>query len=107
MRAPLPHHPAAPASGVVWKMLFDRQQALLHRWVGPDFGRALAELGLRRDALPNLGHIGQVVRQRTGWTLAPVYSSMSLHWLLENDADLRRRANDFRDLWLSAIRQAT
>ncbi|HSU09849.1 MAG TPA: FGGY family carbohydrate kinase, partial [Pseudonocardia sp.] len=35
---------------------------------------------------------GAKVRQRTGWTLAPVYSSMSLHWLLEDDADLRRRA---------------
>ncbi|QKG55904.1 hypothetical protein GKZ68_04165 [Hymenobacter sp. BRD128] len=64
-----PHHPAAPASGMVWKMLFDRQQALLHRWASPVFGRALAELGLRRDALPNLAHIGQVVHQRTGWTL--------------------------------------
>jgi phenylalanine-4-hydroxylase len=54
---------------MVWKMLFDRQQALLHRWASPAFGRALAELGLRRDALPNLTHIGQVVGQRTGWTL--------------------------------------
>ncbi|HEV2824362.1 MAG TPA: TetR/AcrR family transcriptional regulator, partial [Actinomycetota bacterium] len=26
---------------------------------------------------------------------------------LTGRADLRRRANDFRDLWLSAIRQAT
>jgi phenylalanine-4-hydroxylase len=64
-----PHHPATPASGTVWKMLFDRQQALLHRWVSPNFGRSLAELGLRRDALPNLSHISQLVRQRTGWTL--------------------------------------
>jgi phenylalanine-4-hydroxylase len=64
-----PHHPATPASGMVWKMLFDRQQALLHRWASPGFGRALAELGLRRDALPNLSHISQLVRQRTGWTL--------------------------------------
>jgi phenylalanine-4-hydroxylase len=64
-----PHHPAAPASGMVWKMLFDRQQALLHRWASPSFGQALAELGLRRDGLPNLTHIGQLVRQRTGWTL--------------------------------------
>lgn len=64
-----PHHPATPASGMVWKMLFDRQQALLHRWASPDFGRALTELGLRRDALPNLTQLGQVVRQRTGWTL--------------------------------------
>jgi phenylalanine-4-hydroxylase len=66
-----PHHPAAPASGMVWKMLFDRQQALLHRWASPAFGRALAELGLRRDALPNLGQVAQVVGQRTGWTLLP------------------------------------
>ena len=64
-----PHHPATPASGMVWKMLFDRQQALLHRWASPAFGRALAELGLRRDVLPNLTHVAQVVRQRTGWTL--------------------------------------
>jgi phenylalanine-4-hydroxylase len=64
-----PHHPAAPASGMIWKMLFDRQQALLHRWAAPGFGPALAELGLRRDMLPNLSHIGRVVQQRTGWTL--------------------------------------
>jgi phenylalanine-4-hydroxylase len=64
-----PHHPAAPASGMVWKMLFDRQQALLHRWASPAFGRALTELGLRRDALPNLDHVNLVVHQRTGWTL--------------------------------------
>ncbi|WP_151088019.1 hypothetical protein [Hymenobacter baengnokdamensis] len=64
-----PHHPAAPAAGMVWKMLFDRQQALLHRWARPAFGRALAELGLRRDTLPNLLPISQAVRQRTGWTL--------------------------------------
>lgn len=72
-----PHHPAAPASGTVWKMLFDRQQALLHRWVGPTFGRALAELGLRRDALPTLAAIGQVLHQRTGWTLLPTGAPVS------------------------------
>jgi len=64
-----PHHPAAPASGMVWKMLFDRQQALLHRWASPTFSSALAELGLRRDTLPNLSQISSLVRQRTGWTL--------------------------------------
>jgi len=64
-----PHHPAAPASGMVWKMLFDRQQALLHRWASPAFSSALAEFGLRRDTLPNLSQINQLVRQRTGWTL--------------------------------------
>jgi phenylalanine-4-hydroxylase len=72
-----PHHPAAPASGMVWKMLFDRQQALLHRWVSPAFGRALVELGLRRDTLPSLGQVAQVVRQRTGWVLLPTSQPLS------------------------------
>jgi len=72
-----PHHPAAPASGMVWKMLFDRQQALLHRWASPAFGRALAELGLRRDALPNLSAITSLVRQRTGWALLLTGTPMS------------------------------
>jgi phenylalanine-4-hydroxylase len=50
-------------------MLFDRQQALLHRWARPAFARALTELGLRRDALPNLTALAQLVHERTGWTL--------------------------------------
>jgi glycerol kinase len=29
---------------------------------------------------------------RTGWALAPVYSSLSLHWMLENIPDFRERA---------------
>lgn len=32
------------------------------------------------------------IQSRTGWTLAPVYSSLSLHWLLEHDPGLRARA---------------
>ncbi|NMI01375.1 FGGY family carbohydrate kinase [Pseudonocardia acidicola] len=35
---------------------------------------------------------GAKVQARTGWTLAPVYSSLSLCWMLENDKDLARRA---------------
>jgi len=64
-----PTHPAAPASAPIWKMLFDRQQALLHRRAGPAFGRTLAELGLRRETLPDLPAVARLIRQRTGWTL--------------------------------------
>lgn len=35
---------------------------------------------------------GAKVQSRTGWTLAPVYSSLSLAWLLGNDQTLARRA---------------
>lgn len=35
---------------------------------------------------------GRAVQARTGWTLAPVYSSLSLSWMLEHDKDLARRA---------------
>ncbi|MGI4874897.1 MAG: hypothetical protein ACRYFX_27400 [Janthinobacterium lividum] len=64
-----PYHPTTLAAGTIWKMLFDRQVALLHRWATPDFRRGLAELGLRRDSLPNLNALSQAIRQRTGLTL--------------------------------------
>jgi glycerol kinase len=35
---------------------------------------------------------GERVYARTGWTLAPVYSSLSLRWLLDSDPALRERA---------------
>jgi phenylalanine-4-hydroxylase len=96
-----PHHPAAPASGMVWKMLFDRQQALLHRWVGPAFAPALAELGLRRDALPNLPQIGQLVRQRTGWTLlltgAPVSETTYYAALARRELPVVSRLRSFSE----------
>jgi phenylalanine-4-hydroxylase len=96
-----PHHPAAPASGMVWKMLFDRQQALLHRWVSPAVGQALAELGLRRDALPNLSQIGQLVRQRTGWTLlltgAPVSETTYYAALARRELPVVSRLRSFSE----------
>lgn len=67
-----PHHPATPASGMVWKMLFDRQHALLHRRACPGFAAGVAALGLRREEVPQVGRLSQVVHQRTGWTLRPV-----------------------------------
>ena len=96
-----PHHPAAPASGMVWKMLFDRQQALLHRWASPAFGRALTELGLRRDALPDLAHINLVVRQRTGWTLlltsAPVSETTYYAALARRELPVVSRLRSFSE----------
>lgn len=35
---------------------------------------------------------GTRVQARTGWSLAPVYSSLSLCWMLEHEQDLARRA---------------
>ena len=64
-----PHHPATPASAGIWKMLFDRQQALLHRRAHPAFAAGVAALGLRRDEVPDFGRLNQLVFQRTGWTL--------------------------------------
>ena len=96
-----PHHPAAPASGMVWKMLFDRQQALLHRWASPAFGRALAELGLRRDALPNLSAIAALVRQRTGWALlltsAPVSETAYYAALARRELPIVSRLRSFSE----------
>lgn len=55
----------------VWKVLFDRQTALLHRRTVPAFGAGLAALGLSRAAPPVLADLERRLRQRTGWTLRP------------------------------------
>lgn len=57
---------------LVWKTLFDRQTALLHRRAAPAFGQGLARLGLRREVLPDIGEVSTTVRAHTGWRLAPV-----------------------------------
>ena len=57
---------------LVWKMLFDRQMALLHRRAVPAFSQGLTQLGLRREAIPDIGELSATVRERTGWQLAPV-----------------------------------
>jgi len=57
---------------LVWKILFDRQTALLHRRAAPAFSQGLARLGLRREALPDIGELSATVREHTGWQLAPV-----------------------------------
>ena len=57
---------------LVWKMLFDRQTALLHRRAAPAFSEGLARLGLRREAIPDIGELSRTVRALSGWQLAPV-----------------------------------
>ena len=70
--------PAAPQQDqLVWKILFDRQTALLHRRAAPAFSQGLARLGLRREALPDIGELSATVREHTGWQLAPVGRSFA------------------------------
>lgn len=96
-----PHHPAAPASATVWKMLFDRQQALLHRWARPAYTQVLAELGFRRDALPNSAALSQLVQQRTGWTLlftgAPVAEATYYAALARRELPVVSRLRSFSE----------
>jgi len=96
-----PHHPAAPTSATVWKMLFDRQQALLHRWARPAYTQALAELGFRRDALPDPVALSQLVQQRTGWTLlltgAPVSEAAYYAALAQRELPVVSRLRSFSE----------
>ncbi|UYZ60658.1 phenylalanine 4-monooxygenase [Hymenobacter latericus] len=56
---------------LVWKVLFDRQTALLHRRAAAPFVAGLNRLGLTRDAAPSLEDLGQRLRQHTGWDVVP------------------------------------
>ena len=63
---------AASQDQLIWKMLFDRQTALLHRRAVPAFSQGLARLGLRREAIPDIRELSAMVEAETGWQLAPV-----------------------------------
>ncbi|MBD2766711.1 phenylalanine-4-hydroxylase [Hymenobacter sp. BT664] len=57
---------------LIWKILFDRQTALLHRRAAPAFSQALARLGFRREAIPDIDELSANVSKYSGWQLAPV-----------------------------------
>jgi phenylalanine-4-hydroxylase len=57
---------------LIWKILFDRQTALLHRRAAPAFSQGLARLGLRRETIPDIAELSATVFEHTGWQLAPV-----------------------------------
>jgi phenylalanine-4-hydroxylase len=57
---------------LVWKVLFDRQTALLHRRAAAPFAVGLSRLGLTRDAAPDLHELNERLQQLTGWSIVPV-----------------------------------
>ena len=56
---------------LVWKILFDRQHALLHRRAAPAFCQGLERLGLGRNTIPDLAELSAEVQQASGWRLLP------------------------------------
>ncbi|MBG8554893.1 phenylalanine 4-monooxygenase [Hymenobacter guriensis] len=65
---------------LVWKVLFDRQTALLHKRACAAFGQGLEASGLHRHAIPDFDDVNRRLRAATGWELAPVQGML-------NDAD--------------------
>jgi len=57
---------------LVWKVLFDRQTALLHKRAAEAFGQGLHRIGFHRNAIPNLADVSTQLQRRTGWEVAPV-----------------------------------
>lgn len=60
-----------PEDHLVWKVLFDRQTALLHRRAAAPFVAGLQRLGLSRDEAPDLDSLSRRLRQTTGWDVVP------------------------------------
>ncbi len=56
---------------LVWKILFDRQTALLHRRAAPAFRRGLQQLEMQRDAIPDLSALSATVQAACNWQLVP------------------------------------
>ncbi len=56
---------------LTWRILFDRQTALLYRRAPAAFFEGLRALGLSREAPPDLEVLSERLRALTGWTLVP------------------------------------
>ncbi|RAK69577.1 phenylalanine-4-hydroxylase [Hymenobacter edaphi] len=56
---------------LVWKVLFDRQTALLHRRAAAPFMAGVQRLGLSRDAAPDLDALSQRLHRLSGWEVVP------------------------------------
>jgi phenylalanine-4-hydroxylase len=56
----------------IWSELYARQMEILPGRACSAYLNNLEELGLPRDRVPQLPHVSEVLRQRTGWEVAPV-----------------------------------
>jgi phenylalanine-4-hydroxylase len=57
---------------LVWKVLFDRQTALLHKRAAAAFGTGLTRLNFQRTAIPHFDAVSEQLRRHTNWELVPV-----------------------------------
>ncbi|SHK78620.1 phenylalanine 4-monooxygenase [Hymenobacter psychrotolerans] len=57
---------------LVWKVLFDRQTALLHKRACSAFWQGLAAVGFHRNAIPDFAEVSGRLQKATGWQLEPV-----------------------------------
>lgn len=74
------------ATCVVWNKLTG--QPLHHAIVWQD-NRTAAECQKINDS-----GMGETVRKRTGWTVAPVYTSMMMKWYMDNVPEIREAVNN-------------
>ncbi|MCB2407794.1 phenylalanine 4-monooxygenase [Hymenobacter lucidus] len=61
-----------PQDHLVWKVLFDRQTALLHKRAASAFAQGLEKAGLHRHAIPHFEEVSKRLQKATGWQLEPV-----------------------------------
>ncbi|GAB2477519.1 phenylalanine-4-hydroxylase [Hymenobacter qilianensis] len=57
---------------LVWKVLFDRQTALLHKRAAQAFGAGLARLDFQRTVIPRFDAVSEQLQRYTNWELVPV-----------------------------------
>ncbi len=86
---------------LVWKILFDRQRALLHRRAAPAFSQGLEQLGLGRNTIPDLAELSAEVQQLSGWQLLPygqpVSQALFLERLAQRQFPVMTRLRTMRD----------
>ena len=65
-----------PQDQLVWKVLFDRQTALLHKRAAAAFGVGLAHVGFQRNSIPRFEAVNEQLHRLTNWELVAVPSAV-------------------------------
>lgn len=61
-----------PENHAMWRFLFDRQLGIFEGRVAIEHLESLKRLGIARDRIPKFSEINTILKEHTGWSVAPV-----------------------------------
>jgi phenylalanine-4-hydroxylase len=83
------------AENAVWKALYNRQYPLVEKRAHEAYLKGLKVLGLNNERIPQCVEVSQILRDTTGWAVAPVEALISFESFFQLLADKQFPAASF------------